>query len=144
MRIAEILNGNRTPAMAVRPTETLRELAQRFCVEGVGAVIVRGENGSLDGIITERDVAHGLAVHGKDVHALSASALMTTALVACSPQYSIAEAAKVMMQRHMHYLPVKQCGRLIGIVGIGDVLKHRFDELRLEASVLRDIAIACR
>jgi len=143
MRVADILTAEGNAAVAA-PGETIRALVQRFRSEGIGAMIVRGRGGSLDGIITERDVAHGLAVHGKDVHALPASALMTTAIVACSPQDSIAEAAKVMMQRHMHYLPVKQCGRLIGVVGIGDVLKHRFDELRLEASVLRDIAIASR
>ena len=144
MRVAEILKANRTPAMAVKPTETLGELARRFRLEGVGAVIVRGENGSLDGIITERDMTHGLAVHGERLHALPAAALMTTAIVACSPEDSVADAARVMTQRGLYHLPVKRCGRFIGVVSIGDVLKHRLDEMGLEASVLRDIAVASR
>jgi predicted transcriptional regulator len=69
---------------------------------------------------------------------------MTTAIVACSPEDSVADAARVMMQRGLYHLPVKRCGQFIGVVSIGDVLKHRLDEMGLEASVLRDIAVASR
>jgi len=33
-------------------------------------------------------------------------------------------------------------GKLAGIISIGDVVKHRLDDLELEASVLRDVYIA--
>jgi hypothetical protein len=39
-------------------------------------------------------------------------------------------------------MPVQQDGELIGVVSIGDVLKHRLDELQLETNVLRDFVIA--
>jgi CBS domain-containing protein len=39
-------------------------------------------------------------------------------------------------------VPVLHNGRLVGIIGIGDVVKHRLDDLELEASVLRDVYIA--
>jgi CBS domain-containing protein len=41
-------------------------------------------------------------------------------------------------------LPVKDGDQLVGIISIGDVLKHRLDEMQLEANVLRDYAIAAR
>lgn len=144
MKVAGILKAKREAEEAVRPVEALQALAQRFRAEGVGAFIVRGEGGSLDGFITESDLARGLAVHGDQLPWLPASALMTTAMVACSPEDSVADVARIMIQRRLYHLPVSRCGRLVGIVSVGDVMKHRLDEIGLEASVLRDIAIASR
>ncbi len=144
MRVAEILKVKGSMVMAVRPAQTIRSLTQRFRQEGVGAMIVSDDNGSLDGIITERDVAYGLAVHGCKLLDLPASALMTTAVVTCSPDDSIAQVARVMTERRIRHLPVKVDRRLVGIVSIGDVLKYRIAEMQVEAHVLRDIAVACR
>jgi signal-transduction protein with cAMP-binding, CBS, and nucleotidyltransferase domain len=47
-----------------------------------------------------------------------------------------------MTQRRFRHMPVQQDGELIGVVSIGDVLKHRLDELQLETNVLRDFVIA--
>lgn len=144
MRVANILKMKGTAVMTVRPTETVQAVAKRFRQEGVGALIVTGEGGSLDGIITERDVSNGLASYGWDTHALPASTLMTTGVVTCSPQDTLTDIARVMTERRLRHLPVKEGSRVVGVVSIGDVLKHRLDEAQLEARVLRDIAIASR
>jgi signal-transduction protein with cAMP-binding, CBS, and nucleotidyltransferase domain len=47
-----------------------------------------------------------------------------------------------MTQRRIRHLPVKDGHQLVGIITIGDVLKHRLEEMQLEANVLRDYAIA--
>jgi CBS domain-containing protein len=48
-----------------------------------------------------------------------------------------------LMTRHrVRHMPVVHNGKLAGIVSIGDVVKHRLDDLELEASVLRDVYIA--
>ncbi|MEQ1672823.1 MAG: hypothetical protein ABL893_18375 [Hyphomicrobium sp.] len=39
-------------------------------------------------------------------------------------------------------MPVVVNGALVGLISIGDVLKHRLDEVQLEANVLRDFALA--
>jgi signal-transduction protein with cAMP-binding, CBS, and nucleotidyltransferase domain len=49
---------------------------------------------------------------------------------------------QVMTQKRIRHLPVKDGNRLIGLVSIGDVLKHRVGEIQMEANVLRDYAIA--
>jgi len=60
------------------------------------------------------------------------------------PEDSIIHVMKLMTQRRIRHLPVKEGDQLVGIISIGDVLKHRLDELELEANVMRDYAVAAR
>jgi CBS domain-containing protein len=81
-----------------------------------------------------------LAEHGGAVAEHTVSELMTRGVIHCVPQDGIAHIAKVMTQRRIRHLPVLEGSALIGIVSIGDVVRHRLDELELEANVLRDYA----
>jgi CBS domain-containing protein len=92
----------------------------------------------------ERDLAYGLPMHARKLHMLLVSELITKSVITCSPRDSIAEVSRIMTQRRIHYLPVKEGGKLVGIISIGDVLKHRLSEIELEANVLRDVAVASR
>ena len=69
---------------------------------------------------------------------------MAKTIVDCSPDDSINHVMKLMTQRRVRHLPVKEGGQLVGIISIGDVLKHRLNELELEANVMRDYAVAAR
>ena len=69
---------------------------------------------------------------------------MAKTIVDCSPDDSINHVMKLMTQRRVRHLPVKEGGQLVGIISIGDVLKHRLNELELEANVMRDYAVASR
>jgi CBS domain-containing protein len=69
---------------------------------------------------------------------------MVTGVLTCSPNDSIADAARLMTDRRLRHLPVMDGGRLVGIVSVGDILKYRLDEVLLEAHVLQDVAIAHR
>ncbi len=65
---------------------------------------------------------------------------MTQVVVTCSPDDTIDQVMKVMTQKRIRHLPVKQGDALIGIISIGDVMKSRLSEVQLEADVLRDYA----
>ncbi|MGZ8369381.1 MAG: CBS domain-containing protein [Rhodoplanes sp.] len=107
-------------------------------------MIVTSDGQTLDGIISERDIAYGLAAHGAALPSLKVSDLMTRAVITCSLQDTVVDVAKVMTMRRIRHLPVKDGAKLVGVVSIGDVLKSRISEIELEANVLRDIAIASR
>jgi CBS domain-containing protein len=107
-------------------------------------MIVSDDGTSIDGIISERDLAYGLAAHGRELPRIAVSKLMTKVVLVCSPEDSITDVMKLMTQRRIRHLPVKDGAQLVGIISIGDVLKHRLGEVQLEANVLRDYAMAAR
>jgi CBS domain-containing protein len=83
----------------------------------------------IEGIVSERDIAYGLVAHGSQLPSIAVSKLMTKAVVVCSPEDSIIDIMKLMTQRRIRHLPDKDGNRLVEIVSIGDVLKHRLGEV---------------
>ena len=69
---------------------------------------------------------------------------MTKSVLTCRPDDAITSIARIMTERRLRHLPVLSQGDLVGVVSIGDVVKHRIDEMQLEANVLRDYATARR
>lgn len=142
MLVSDILRDKGADVKTVRSDDTALCLAKRLKRDRVGAMVVSDDGASLDGIISERDLAYGLAAHGSNLYSVPVSELMTKAVVTCSPRDTVAHVMQVMTQRRIRHLPVKDGDRLIGLVSIGDVLKHRVGEIQMEANVLRDYAIA--
>jgi len=144
VKVVDILQAKGRHVVTVPPSATLQTLAQLLKLERVGAIIVSQDGKTIDGIVSERDVAWGFAEHGADLLNMHVADLMTKSVVTCSPDDTIASIAKVMTDRRLRHLPVQSQGELVGVVSIGDVVKHRLDEMRLEANVLRDYATGHR
>jgi CBS domain-containing protein len=144
MKVADILKTKGSAVKTVRPDETAKVFAEHLRNERIGAMIVTRDGSTLEGIISERDLAYGLAAYGDRLASMRVSELMTRLVILCTPEDTIAEVMTVMTQRRIRHLPVKDGGQLVGIISIGDVLKHRLGEMQLEANVLRDVAIARR
>jgi signal-transduction protein with cAMP-binding, CBS, and nucleotidyltransferase domain len=66
--------------------------------------------------------------------------LMTSPATTCDPDDEITGIMSVMTLRRVRHVPVVAAGELCGVVSIGDVVKHRLDEIQLEVNVLRDHA----
>jgi CBS domain-containing protein len=54
---------------------------------------------------------------------------LTRKIVTCSRAETISDVMDLMTAGKFRHLPVVDEGRLIGIVSIGDVVKHRVEEM---------------
>jgi CBS domain-containing protein len=70
------------------------------------------------------------------------SEVMTRNVTTVGPEESVAQAMAMMTKLRHRHLPVLDHGRLVGVVSIGDLVKHRVVEIEMENGVLRDAAIA--
>jgi CBS domain-containing protein len=123
MTVANILKIKGRVYKTVKPNESMREFAQHLKDERIGAMIVTHNGAVLEGIISERDIAYGLAEHGEKLPGMKVSELMTKVVVVCTPEDSIDDVMNLMTQRRFRHLPVKDSDQLIGIISMGDVVK---------------------
>jgi CBS domain-containing protein len=141
-KVADILEFKGPQVITIRPNETVAMLSRRLQQEQIGAMIVSDDGESVAGIISERDVAYALALHRGDLHSLPVSALMTKKVITCSPGDTLTEVAQVMGDRHIRHLPVTDGGRLVGVIGMRDIIMHRLEEMQRTARLMGNFVIA--
>jgi len=141
MKVADILKTKGSAVETVRRDETALDLAEKLRTKRIGAAVVSIDGRTIEGIVSERDLAYALAAHTSRLPAVLVETLMTKIVVVCSPEDTINEVMGVMTRGRFRHLPVKNGEELVGIVSIGDILKHRLSEMQLEADVLREYAL---
>ncbi len=144
MSVGEILKTKGGKVVTIRSDASVAEAVQRLRDEKIGALVVSSDARAVDGVISERDVVVGLADRALDLRDVKVKDLMTSRVATCSPGDSVEKIMVAMTERRARHFPVVDGGRLVGIVSIGDVVKNRLEELKLERNVLRDSYIAGR
>jgi CBS domain-containing protein len=137
MNVETILRAKGRHVATISPEETIAVAARELAARGIGALIVSDDGESVAGILSERDVVHGLADQGASLLQQKVGDIMTRRVVTCSPSDSIEDLMSLMTQKRIRHLPCVENGKLCGIVSIGDVVKNRLDEVEYEASSLR-------
>jgi CBS domain-containing protein len=136
MRIADILKAKPdTTVITIGPDAGVRELLALLAEHNVGALIVSGDGESLDGIVSERDVVRALHNEGTVVNN-TVRAIMTELVETCSPSDQLDDLMEIMTRRRIRHVPVVQDGKLVGIISIGDVVKHKMSQLQFERDQL--------
>jgi CBS domain-containing protein len=80
MFVGQILSAKGDQVVSAEPDASIAEIARLLKYHRIGAVVVTDAGGDLGGIITERDLAHGLADHGAKVLDMRVDQLMTGAM----------------------------------------------------------------
>ncbi len=136
MRINEVLAGKPSrDVITITPQATVRELIGLLAEHNVGALVVSSDGSSIDGIVSERDVVRRLHEDEKVLN-LTVGTIMTSDVETCTGDQHVNELMQVMTARRFRHLPVVADGKLVGIVSIGDVVKHRMSELEFERDQL--------
>jgi CBS domain-containing protein len=136
MRIHDVLNAKPShDVVTIRPDASVRELVTLLHQHNVGALIVSTDGTSVEGIVSERDVVRRL--HEDDaVLERAVSSIMTAEVRTCQGDNPITELMQVMTEHRIRHVPVVADGRLVGIISIGDLVKHRIGELEFERDQL--------
>ena len=138
MRVSDVLARKSRTTITVKPGETVAALSGRLRENNIGAAVVTENGESIDGVVSERDLAHKLVLHGQKFCEMPVSAIMTKNVICCRPFDAIATVASTMLSRNIRHLPViDDHGKLIGMVSMRDVVNIRIDELHHETALLR-------
>ena len=141
MSIQSILDHKGSKVVTIARDTRVGAAAHRLRLEQIGAIIITSDD-HIEGILSERDIVHGLIEHGAAVIDLPVSALMSRNVHTCRPTAEIRDVMRLMTLHRIRHVPVTENGVLRGIVSIGDVVKSRLEDMELETNVLRDYAVA--
>ena len=138
MFVRQILNSKGDSIVSIGPSAIVADIAALMSKERVGAIVVLDVDERIAGIVSERDITRGLAEHGAALLEMRADRIMTRDVVTCSPEDGIDGLMRKMTTGRFRHLPVVDKAKMVGIVSIGDIVKHRLEELEAEASLLQD------
>ncbi len=137
MRIREVLDRKGSSVVTVAPDRTVHDAMQILVEHNIGAVIVT-RDGSIIGILTERDVLRLGAADPGSLAATRVSEAMTKELVVGVADDLVDYAAGVMTSSRIRHLPIVDGEQLIGVLSIGDVVNALKQEKEVENRYLRD------
>jgi len=136
MRIGEIIKAKASKdVVTISPDAGVRELIAKLAEFNIGALIVSSDGASLDGIVSERDVVRHLHTDGTVINNV-VSEIMTEVVETCAPEDDLDAVMHTMTERRFRHIPVVQGDALVGIISIGDVVKHKIGQLEFERDQL--------
>ncbi|HEY5067755.1 MAG TPA: CBS domain-containing protein [Xanthobacteraceae bacterium] len=138
MTVSIILGEKGREVVTIEPGASLAAVAKLLAEKRIGTVLILGADRHLVGIISERDIVRALAGRGAAALDEPVSRTMTRQVETCNESETIGSIMERMTKGKFRHVPVVEQGRLVGIVSIGDVVKHRLQEMERESAAMRD------
>ena len=140
MRVKDCMTKQVISVGAGEPVSVAARLMARY---NLGALPVRGADGQLEGMLTDRDIVLRCIAAERSPKAVRVREVMTRSVAAAAPDTDAAAAAGIMAARQVRRLPVTEEGRLVGMVSLAD-LSRRPDYMMEAAEALEDICADVR
>ena len=137
MFVSDILRNKGARIVSVKADDPVPEAIALLCGNRIGAVLVLDNQGNIAGIFSERDIVRSVHRHGRALLDKSVGELMTSPVITCSPRDPVASIEGMMTANRFRHVPVVDGGQLVGMISIGDVVKHRIEEAQAEVDALR-------
>lgn len=139
--VGHILKAKGSLILSVSPRDSVQTAIRTLHEKRIGALVVLDETGQIEGILSERDIVRKLAELGPDLAQTRVEDIMTREVKTCSPEETLEGVLNTMTQQRFRHMPVIEDEKLVGLVTIGDVVKHRLNKLELETLEMKQIIV---
>ena len=140
MLVSDVVGVKGRHVVRIGQTDTVMAAVKKLSEHRIGALVVENEWMKRVGIFSERDLVNAIARRGAEVLTYKVQELMSSPIISCRSSDRIETVLATMIMQRIRHLPVIDSDELVGIVSIGDLVKHRLDEKELEANVLLDMS----
>ncbi len=138
MTVSIILAAKGREVVSVEPNATLSSVVALLAERRIGAVLILGVDRRIAGIVSERDIVRALAERGAAALDEPVSRIMTRQVSTATEGETISSIMERMTAGKFRHIPVVDQGRVVGIISIGDVVKHRLQEMERDSAAMRD------
>jgi CBS domain-containing protein len=125
--VNQLLQMKGNQIFSVAPHDSVLRAIEIMATRHVGALLVMNE-GTLLGIISERDYARKVILKNRSSHDTPVSDIMSSPAVSVSPEDTVHHCMQLMTEGRFRHLPVVKSGRVLGILSIGDLVKAVIQE----------------
>lgn len=138
MTVQKLLRDKGSFVSVIRSDVRVQDVIDQLEADDVAALVVSDDNRNILGIISSRDVVHGLKRFGRDVADKPVGELMRHEVVTCDIGEPMTRVLELMDANQIRHVPITTDGTLCGIINMLDVVKYRLKEIETEAEALRE------
>ncbi|RWD99960.1 CBS domain-containing protein [Mesorhizobium sp.] len=138
MLVCQVLKAKAPEVVSVTPSQTMVEVLRLFRENNIGFVVVSRFPGDCLGTLSERDCCNAVAEYGTEAPLMRVAEIMNRSVATCSGQDFLPSVMAIMTERRTRHVLVMDGRAPVGVVSIGDVVKHRLEELMSNEQVLYD------
>jgi CBS domain-containing protein len=137
MTVRAILDTKGRQVFSIGADATISQAAKLLADRRIGSVLVMAGD-DLEGVLSERDIVRALSERGAAILDEPVRGIMTTKVMTCRWTDTVSLIMEKMTEGKFRHLPVVEERRVVGVISIGDVVKHRLQEFENEQEALRD------
>jgi CBS domain-containing protein len=138
MTVQKILSNKGSNVITTVPTATLESGIRILAEREIGALVVLDAGQRVIGVLSERDIVRALAERGAGALTEPLARVMTRKVSTCTQSETVNSIMEQMTAGKFRHVPVVEQERLVGIVSIGDVVKHTLMAMQHESKALHD------
>ncbi|AKT30608.1 CBS domain-containing protein [Pseudomonas syringae pv. actinidiae] len=119
----------------IGPNQMVLDALRLMADKNIGALPVV-ENGTVVGVVSERDYARKVVLEGRSSVGTPVSEIMSSKVITVNSQQTVETCMGIMTDSHLRHLPVVEDGQLLGLLSIGDLVKEAIAE---QASLIQQL-----
>jgi len=144
MRVRDLLTRKHSTVITIEADKDLATAARLLMRHDIGGLPVATPTGELRGFLSERDIVRVVDDTPVGIRDVSVRQAMRRPAPVCSSEDTLQEVMARMTRERLRHLVVLDDDRIAGVISVGDLVKHRLEELEVETGVLRDYVAARR
>lgn len=136
-KIADIIKTKGNTVHSIDPNATVYNAIEKMVEFGIGSLLVI-EDGTVSGIITERDYLSKVALMNRNSRDTTVGEVMSHRLIYIKPENDVEEVMAIMTEAHCRHMPVMDDGKLCGLISIGDCAKQLSHDRKAQLNYLTE------
>ncbi|MBF0193785.1 MAG: CBS domain-containing protein [Magnetococcales bacterium] len=140
-KIATLLAQTKQSIISIQKEALIIDVVKNLSKNNIGVILVVNQDGSLDGIVSERDIIHAIANRDSVVLGRTVEEIMTGThkVTTCNTNSYLDDTMRLMTEGHFRHIPVLENDKVVGILSLADIVKARLTEVEDEAATMRDM-----
>lgn len=137
MKIQMILDKKGTDIQTISGDARLVDMVKKMISKHVGSLLVLNDNGSIHGIVTERDLLRTIARNPDGWNSVRIGEVMSTAVLTAEISETLEQVMVRMTNNRIRHIPILNDGKLAGVLSMGDIVNAALEQTSFQNELLK-------